>query len=71
MPVVPAVALTDGFIGVTERIGVVDVAAQLAVVPPFDPLQLHVQEPLLHITEVAIPELHRFVAWRYCEGSII
>lgn len=35
-------------------------AEQLAVDPPFDPVQLHDQGPL-PLTEVGVPALHRFV----------
>ena len=35
-------------------------AEQLAVVPPFAPLQLHVHGPV-PLTAVAVPELQRFV----------
>ncbi len=35
-------------------------AEQLAVVPPFDPVQLHVHGPL-PLTAVAVPALQRFV----------
>ena len=34
-------------------------AEQLAVVPPFNPMQLHNQGPL-PLTDVSAPELHRF-----------
>jgi len=37
------------------------VAEQLAVVPPFDPAQLHVHGPL-PFTALAVPVLHKLVA---------
>ena len=50
LPPVPAVAVT---------VHVWMVAEQFAVVPPFDPVQLHVHGPL-PLTAVAVPALHKF-----------
>ncbi len=44
--------------GVTVSVWIL--AEQLAVVPPFDPVQLHVHGPV-PLTAVAVPALQRFV----------